>query len=603
MSLNLHLERDTSVKKPQKLFFILFGLLFLLAPFYYQANLGGEGLYIPHNSTIWLVAGWIIATACFVIARTRQLILPKYWFGLALLPLGALITGYIADNNNPIEWLVRFSVILGGYLFLIGLFQFRLKSRHIEHSFYLLLAAGMLHGGIGILQTYTNLAELQFFPLSPNGVLVGMFQQINLQVSMMATLLVLCFYLLSRPAFNGQSLLVKIALFAAIFIASFTIAGSGSRVGLLGGLGALALLLLGRWQLFIPKKGLLLLAIATVITAAAVNGSGLNSTLDKLDRAAGIGGMSTDVRWHVYNLSWQLFLDSPFVGHGLGSYQKVFQDQRAVYQETHPSAFGNAPRFTHPHNESIFWLVEGGMLAILGIVAAAWATLIQFFKLGWQRGMGYAALIFPIVLHSQVELPFYISNVHWFVLLFLLFVSHQYGRRTIDLTRLSLAAQKTIPAFGLVIITLSSFALTQAQVANGGIVSYLQRNQGQPQFLQAGLSSLYFREYTEYLLLRRSMLLDLRAGSTQGAQDYIAWAQKTLQVVPAPRVYRDLAIAYHGIGDRQKRDATMHEVLSIYPNDTSLQQINAGFAKDDAQQAASAASKAAQAAQEKTANE
>ena len=63
-----------------------------------------------------------------------------------------------------------------------------------------------------------------------------------------------------------------------------------------------------------------------------------------------------------------------------------------------------------------------------------------------------------------------------------------------------------------------------------------------------------------------------------------------MSVVPAPRIYRDLSIAYHGLGEQKKRDDVMREVLAIYPNDKTLQKLQLDFAKDDDKQAASAAS-------------
>jgi O-antigen polymerase len=579
MICGLQLEQDSSLKKPQRLFFILFGILFLVAPFYYQPNLGGEGLFIPHNSSLWIVASWIIASASFLVYKNQQITLPKYWLGLALLPIGALVTGFVADNNNPTEWIVRITVIIGGYLFFLSLFQFQLKPKHVERSLYIILAMGLIAGAYGIIQTQTGALNLgAIMPVSPEYKAVGIFQQVNLQASIMATLLVLTFYLASRPALKSFSLIIKITLIIAAITASFLIAYSGSRVGLISAILGLSLLAIGRWKLMKNAKIMFSVLTLSVIFGATLGQSGLTKTTHKLDRA--IGGVEADIRWHIYTLSWDIFTKAPITGHGLGSFQKVFQEERADYQKKGGNNLERSPRFSHPHNEIIFWLVEGGMIAIIGIITAAICTFLQLIKLGWQRGFGYAALLFPIAFHTQVELPFYISNTHWLLLLLLLFITHQSNKREIKTTTLSVSAQRTLPIFFLIIAITGSVSLVNTQVANAGIVNYLKRNQSHPTYLQSSLESTYFREYTTYLLLRREMIIGIQSSETQPAENYIAWATESIKTIPAISSYRDLVVAYNSLRKIDQRDQTLEKALGIYPRDESLLRLKDRFTKN-----------------------
>lgn len=579
MICGLQLEQDSSLKKTQRLFFILFGMLFLIAPFYYQPNLGGEGLFIPHNSSLWIVASWIIASASFLIYKNQQIILPKYWLGLSLLPIGALITGFVADNNNPTEWVVRLTVIIGGYLFFLSLFQFQLKPKHVERSLYIILAMGLIAGTYGVIHAQTGGMNLRYImPVSPEYKAVGIFQQVNLQSSLMATLLILTFYLASRPALQNFSFIIKFTLIIATITASFSIAYSGSRVGLISAIIGLSMLLIGRWKLLKNAKLMFVALILSIFIGALLGQSGLTSTASKLNNT--IGGLDADVRWHMYKLSWEIFTQAPITGHGLGSFQKVFQEERARYQKEGGDKLERSPRLSHPHNEIIFWLVEGGITAILGIIAAAVFTLLQLVKLGWQRGWGYAALLFPIILHTQVELPFYISNTHWFLLLFLLFLTHQYNKSVVVTTSLSISAQRSLPIFFLIIAVLSCAILVHAQVGNAGLVNYLKRNQSQPIYLKPSLESAYFREYTTYLLLRRNMFLGIKNNETQPSQAYIEWATESVKTIPAVSSYRDLVVAYHSLNQLTKRDQTLQAALDIYPRNQRLLHFKEKFKAD-----------------------
>lgn len=584
MTLRLELEKDPSLKKPQKVFFVLFGIMFLLAPFYYQPNLGGEGLNVPHNSSLWIVASWIIAAASYLIYKNNVIILPRYWLALALLPLGAIVTSYIADNNNPAEWLVRLSVICGGYLFFIALFQFQLTSRQIERSLYILLSMGLLAAVYGVIQTQNIPLILNIVPRGADQLAIGVFQQVNIQAAVMATTLTLVFYLLSRPSHKSLNPIILIALIVTALATSYNITISGSRVGLLGISCSLLLLFIGRGKLLLNSKIPLVCVLIASITGGYLGSQGLASATKKFDRALsseGIGGVKADIRWNIYKTSWELYTEAPVFGHGIGSFQKVFQDKRAEYQANGSYDLGKSPKFSHPHNEIIFWLIEGGSFAIFGILAAALFTFIQLIKLGWQRGFGYAALLVPITLHTQVELPFYISNTPWFLLLTILFLVHQSGKRTFSTAKLSTAASKTIPISATIMALVTTNTLVQAQVGNAGLINYFGTGQQSPVYLQSSLKSQYFENYTTFLLLRRNMFMGIRQNNPQPAKIYAEWAEEQIKISPSLIYYRNLAIAYDYTNRNAERDKIMKIAMSTYLNNLDLKQLNQQFMAKD----------------------
>ncbi|WP_415901496.1 Wzy polymerase domain-containing protein [Neptuniibacter sp. QD29_5] len=584
MTLRLELEKDPSLKKPQKVFFVLFGIMFLVAPFYYQPNLGGEGLNVPHNSSLWIVASWIIAAACFIIYKNDKIILPRYWLALALLPLGAILTSYIADNNNPAEWLVRLSVICGGYLFFIALFQFQLTSRQIERSLYILLSMGLLAAVYGVIQTQNIPLLLNIVPRGTEPLAIGVFQQVNIQAAVMATTLTLVFYLISRPTHKSLNPIILIALVITALVTSYNITISGSRVGLLGISCSLLMLLIGRGKLLLNSRLPLMGVIVASLIGGYLGSHGLESATKKFNRALateGIGGVKTDIRWNIYKTSWELYTEAPIFGHGIGSFQKVFQDKRAKYQRNGTYNLGKSPKFSHPHNEIIFWLIEGGSFAIIGILAAALFTFIQLIKLGWQRGFGYAALLVPITLHTQVELPFYISNTPWFLLLTILFLVHQSGKKTFSTSKLSKAAGKAIPISATVMALVTTNTLVQAQVGNAGLINYFGTAQQKPIYLQSSLKSQYFEDYTTFLLLRRNMFMGISQNNPKHAIIYANWAEDQIKVNPALIYYRNLAIAYDYTNRNNERDKIMKIAMSTYLNNLDLQQLNQQFMQKD----------------------
>ena len=70
---------------------------------------------------------------------------------------------------------------------------------------------------------------------------------------------------------------------------------------------------------------------------------------------------------------------------------------------------------SHPHNEFLFWTVEGGIIPLIGMLIIFFAFIIMIWKAKKNKGWLIAGTTVPILIHTQLELPFYISLVHWFI--------------------------------------------------------------------------------------------------------------------------------------------------------------------------------------------
>ncbi|SEF76575.1 PglL family O-oligosaccharyltransferase [Marinobacterium lutimaris] len=566
------LER-TAGTRDQRVFFITFTLLALVAPFYYQPNLGGEGLFLPYNASIWMAGLLVIASGIMTLMNSDKVVVPRHTWMLMLFPAGIILGGFLTGIDRPSEWLIRLGVIGGGMLFWFMLFQHRLNRRQIDAAIYLLLAGIMLQGMIGLIQMLPDNPLLQWIPwVSGKTAPAGIYQQPNLQASMMATGLALALYQATTPAFSKLHWPFKALVFITLFLCASNVMLSGSRVGLLGGLAAVIFISAGRYRQLGRHKVITLTAIIA-IAAGATAGSTINSgalkAVAKMDRLTAGEGVSSDARPHIYSIAWRSFLDAPLEGHGIGSFQKVFQDQRPAYYAETPGYKIDDKRFSHPHNELLYWMVEGGVIALASIAAAALAVLWQLIQSGWQRGVAMAGLLIPLSLHTQVELPFYISNVHWFVFLFLLFLAFQPGRNIKQL-RMSGSARSTCSIVTLLAPALLVMFLTHSLLANAGLIQYLRSKGAELKHLQPGLNDLYFREISQYYLLRTLLYSDIHNGTRDNTQDFINWAEDFLAQIPDKQTYQDLARAYLHIGNRSKAIATMDEVHAIYPDDQRL---------------------------------
>ena len=67
------------------------------------------------------------------------------------------------------------------------------------------------------------------------------------------------------------------------------------------------------------------------------------------------------------------------------------------------------------------------MIALVAFVLFTVGFLLTWRKIALLKGLALLALIFPILLHSQLELPFYSSVSHWLVFLILLWLIDSYA--------------------------------------------------------------------------------------------------------------------------------------------------------------------------------
>lgn len=560
--------------RSQRLFFATFVLLVLVAPFYYQPNLGGEGLFLPYNATIWMAGLLLTAGGILVMLNRSTLILPRHGGLLLLFPAGLVLGAFLTGIERPAEWLIRLGVIVGGMLFWFALFQFRPGRRQLNQALWLLLISIGIQGLIGLSQALPDHPLSTLFPHASRGVPVGVYQQPNLHASMMATGIALALYMATTPAFLRLSWPLRLPLLLILALCTLNVFAIGSRVGLLGSAAVLVMIALGRFRL-LARRRLITSALIASLALGTLGGisvnNGLLTALGKFERLTG-EGVSADARLHIYRIAWRRFLDAPLIGHGIGSFQREFQDERALYAAEVKEFTLDNKRFSHPHNELLFWLVEGGLLAMAAILAGAVAVLWQLIQLGWQRGLGLAATLIPISLHTQVELPFYISTVHWFVLMFLLFVCFQSGRR-VRQAPFSDSARLTMGGAALLLPALLIGFLTHCLLANAGIAQFLRTKGSEPRHLELALNNLYFREAGEFFWMRTLLYRDLKLQRQDNTELFIEWAEQFLEQIPDKQVYQDLARAHFHAGDRQQALQVLARARAIYPQDEHLEDL------------------------------
>jgi len=555
----------------------LLAILLLLAPFYFHPNIGGTGLRIPNNIALWLVASLIGFYSLYKLVTNPFIYLPRHYLLLLLFPLLAFLSGVISGVEIASQWIFRILFIAGGTLFFFSLFQYKLKQGRLDRILFIVVISALLHSLAGIIQIIFLKDLPSWLPININGVPTGFFQQINNQASYQVTAIVAALWLSSRPIISKGASSRFAFILLAIFCSSFVISYSGSRVGALAFLLAVPLLLISRWhwiKLDIKRWGLILLVLLVSITSASVIESdrGLTTALDKA--TAMNAGFSGSARLGIYDIAIDVIKEKPLFGHGIGSFVRVWQLGKPAFYADNPDAKLPGQRVSHPHNEVIFWLVEGGLIAGLGLFSVLVAIVLTLKNSPPSRRYAYLALLIPITLHTQVELPFYSSANHWFVFLILLFVVSQTKLRRYPI-KLSAAALKLCRVLTLVGAVSSISFLTHSLISNFEFKRYVMKQVSVDEApFPFAVKNLYFKDLASNIMMLSLLQSSIEYGIDDNVHLFSEWAEIELNYNPHILFYISIVQAHLYLKQQQQTCIFTKRGVSIYPDNDFLKQVS-----------------------------
>lgn len=547
---------------------IMLAVLFVLAPLYYHPNLGGEGLRIPHNITIWLVATIFIAYTFHKILKAREYVIPKYFWMIAAFPVLATLSGFIAGVEQPLKWLFRLLFIWGGLAFFFALFQARLSQARIDRLLFLLVLSALIFAIVGIMQIWLKLDMPYLLPKNPDGRPSSLFQQINNMATYQVTAIFIAIYLSMRPWLRSGYLIKRVILLITVLLAAFIVAVSGSRIGALTLIVSMLLVLPVVWRNWRRHPLVAWVIAALVIGLIAGTLTGDDKLIDKTEALQ--SGYSAEARLGMYSISLGLIAESPIVGHGIGSFGSEWQYAKPDFYAEHPDAKLPEEFVSHPHNELIQWSVEGGLLALAGMVLVVVGVVLAGIKAKLNRALLYAAILVPIALHTQVELPFYMSTLHWFVFMLLMFVvmHHILVYKVIGLTlSASILLKLGNIAMTLVLVMFYAHSLR----ANWDFIEFVSTgNDPEKHRLYFALNNPYLQSTAEWVGMSNILYTGLSSQNQEMVFEYIRWAELELKDWPHLGLYLRLLDAYEPFEDKRYRCNLAEKGFAIYPDNSEL---------------------------------
>ncbi|WP_434747267.1 O-antigen ligase family protein [Pantoea sp. Lu_F5_004] len=398
---------------------------------------GAEGVGLPWNIVAWAIAVIIIFIIAVLIPSGRLVITQTS--GLLFLAI-ILLTFPVLWCPN-FDWIIyslpRLAGLWGCAVFYFALLQCRFSFATKRLLLWCITLASVIQGGNVIAGLFcpSILSPVnQMFLKTGGRVSLGIFQQVNVTASLIAMGFALSLALFYRMVFlyrkgkNGlpsshPDKIKYIYLIVTMIFLPCTLVLTQSRTGWLGGiivyLSAVTTVLLtarrqgGRAQrMWRGDVAAIVFAPAVGIAAGIFLLSGISlpggAETQALDHSA-----SNFQRWLTFKVTWEMIRLHPWAGWGLGSFIVQFQHYIASHYHPNPSR----EFMGHPHNEILYVWMEGGIVALAGLVVMG-SAVVMLFKKNWTPARRLIAMaMLPVLLHTMLEYPLYLSSPHALLLL------------------------------------------------------------------------------------------------------------------------------------------------------------------------------------------
>ncbi|MBS1205278.1 MAG: hypothetical protein H6R25_2177 [Proteobacteria bacterium] len=389
---------------------------------------GGEGVWLPWNIVAWGMVVTVILLTVLLVPAGSPVITPVavlLFLAVALLTLPLL---WCPEPDWRVYSLPRLLGLWGGAFFYLTLLQCRFSDRQ-KHLFLWSVTFAAFIQGLTVLAGLFRPSLLS--PLSQTFINaagrsgLGIFQQINVTASFLSTgfaLTLALFYRMHICHLCGSAdspvtrLLKSVYLLILLTLLPCSVILTQSRIGWLGGLMvyivAIATVLITtrkknrkpRWAFWRPVAMTVMPLVGIVAGIWLLPGS----VAEAIDHSG-----SNHQRILTLKITWEMIRQHPWRGWGIGSFMMQFQHYMASRYHPNPTR----EFMGHPHNEILYIWMEGGIVALAGLAVMVCAVVILLIKKRGPARIIMAMAMLPVLLHTMVEFPLYLSVPHALILL------------------------------------------------------------------------------------------------------------------------------------------------------------------------------------------
>ncbi|WP_413492488.1 O-antigen ligase family protein [Morganella psychrotolerans] len=538
---------------------VFFFLFWLTGSLLFIPNSGGYGLSLPQNCFSWAMMGGLTFAVSLSQIRKKQpwIITPALrWFaaGVVILALPLLYTRPEWLFNGGLYW----AGAAVGLLFYLSCVQLNLSRDGVYTLIFLWLLACMVHALLILLQL-TPAGNWIAWPVLNNRP-YGVFQQVNLLATFLACGIGLALFLFLVPE-NRQNKCKGLLSAFALFIFPCVLVLIQSRIGWLSAIITVMIMLILMGSVNAKCQSVIFLLCGTAAGWWLKNYT-LIGDISHSD--------SNGARLEMIGTAWEMLKQCPWTGWGAGGFEYTFQFFR-VLQGKSTEGVGVV---VHPHNEFLFWGVEGGAVALGGLLL----IIIGGIKIvipAWHRyrrehnplPLALCIIILPVLLHAQTEYPFGLSALHFALCLLLLAQADKLS----DMSARNIPVSRPAVNFvSIIIIAVSSAVILWMCSAFwlGLILTDIEHRGMQDIQPLTSVPEIVLITQHERAEFNRNMNRLMRYNQTHNPQllaYYRVWAEKYLKTHTDENVYSSLIMILHYQGNKEDENYYLSQNEKLFP--------------------------------------
>ncbi|USD65032.1 PglL family O-oligosaccharyltransferase [Vibrio sp. SCSIO 43136] len=545
-------------------FLAALGFTFLVSMHFFMPNPGGSGLALSFNATTWITASIAIAIGLYQLSRNQKLKYSKLTVALFLCCL--VLTAPITFPETIIEQsLGRLTGLWAGFFLFVTLQQFPFSNKQKQRLlWFIVLATGI----------EAIICWVQYLYLTPGNMFgyntiqnrpYGIFQQPNVLASFLATGLVLSAYLLARlpNKYRRKPWHISFLIAIPLLIAPMLVIVS-SRTGWLGAVIGIVLILPYLWRFSTKRRfatWTAALVLATGIGIVTPELLGESQNLELLESKTSL----TSARQFHFPQTIDMIIEKPFTGYGYGHFESAYMLYTARQHQLNEHYPAGLAALDHPHNELMLWGVEAGLVPVLVILLTAAFITYKITTAREGTRLGMLALFAPLVVHSQLEYPFYHSAIHWISFIVLLFWLDQRTAKY-KFAPFSKFSKVLTASSSLVLPIITSFYMLSALHTNYVLTQFEKSQPRQPELLDKVTNPVVWKDRFDRDVYSTYLTIGLYTQDAKLIQPYIDWSLSIIPRKPRPAFYTNLILAYQGMGEEEKARQIQTEAEFLFPN-------------------------------------
>jgi len=260
----------------------------------------------------------------------------------------------------------------------------------------------------------------------------------------------------------------------------------------------------------------------------------------------------------------EMIRETPWLGVGYRGFETHFVHHYYDIARMRPGMPFIEQGLDHPHNELLFWTIEGGVVAALGLLVVAGIYLRQLWRVpAWSKRISLLALLLPILFHTLVELPLYYSLAHGIVFLILVWLVDEES----SMVREHTFTHRWLPRTLAVIIPLLVIPFMGTGLQTAWLVTQYEREgQRSPELLQQVVNPLPWKLLVEYYQYSHRLQVARQTNNRMELEAYVSWVTGLIAYRPRVYFFHQLAAVLRELGRENQAIYWETEARRLFPD-------------------------------------